>query len=83
MKLKQINFTKKPTPRQIEKLKQIIPYHKISINGNILIKKLNKHFDSYSDIIEYKAMISKETGIKSVNMNLTVVHHEENHDGQQ
>jgi hypothetical protein len=79
MKLKQINFTKKPTPLQIEKLKEIIPYTKIHSNGKILVKKLNKHFDNYDEILKYKQLIQKETGIKVANMKLTVGHIEEYH----
>ena len=71
MKLKQINFTKKPTTYQQAKLKEIIPYHKIKSNGNILIKQLNKHFDSEEEMRIYKQFISDETGIKMRNMNLT------------
>lgn len=71
MKLIQINFTKKPTHRQMEKLKEIIPYHKIHSNGNILIKKLNKHFDNEKEMRIYKQLISEETGIGLTTMNLT------------
>lgn len=79
MKLKQINFLKKPTDKQIEKLKEIIPYHKIHSNGKILVKKLNKHFDNYDSILDYKLYIQKETGINVINMSLIVGHNENYH----
>lgn len=79
MKLKQINFVTKVTPTQRKKLKDIIPNSKIKENGKILVKQLNKHFDCYNDIQDYKKEISKKTGIKITNILLVVSHEEEFH----
>jgi hypothetical protein len=71
MKLKQINFVEKLTDEQKEIVSQIVPYHKISNSGRIHINKLNKHFDSYAKMLEYKKTLADNIGVKQSNILLT------------